>query len=327
MNRHILVIALLMTIVIPGIVYSGLFSQEIQNNDEESIIESHPQSPQVSVRVDDEIIYLGLEEYIQGVILGEIPKDFETETLKAQAVAARTYTLRSVQRYQKHEDTYVCANPGCCQAFCTAEAYLRQGGSQSYLDRIYSAVMQTAGQVLIYNNQLIDATYFSASGGRTEAAVEVWGTDVPYLQSVESKGEQTTQYINHKLEMTQKVFLECLELPQEYIGNISVTDVIYTDGGGIASITVCDQKFTGNQIRQYLALPSTMFELSVIGEQVIIVSNGNGHRVGMSQYGADAMAAEGKGYVQILEHYYPGTELRQLTAEEIKGVFDKDGNL
>ena len=327
MNRRILLQAFLMTVVIPGIVYGILSRWKEPQMNMVTTDTTGPELVSVTVLSEENILSMDLEEYVECVVLGEIPSDFETETLKAQAVASRTYTLDRVCQNGKHGRAFLCTDAGCCQAYCSAEAFLVKGGSQDYIDRVRDAVMQTAGEVLLYDGKLIEATYFSASGGRTEAAVEVWGTDIPYLQSVESKGEQAQQYDRRILQFEQETFLEKLGLPAEYTGKMTCTDIKYTDGNGIASITVAGKEFTGRQIREFLGLPSTVFEISITEDYVTIITDGNGHRVGMSQYGADAMAAAGKNYIQILDHYYPGSYLQQLTWDEIKAVFDKAGNL
>lgn len=316
-----------MTIVIPGLVY-GKFNKwsEPQINQNTTVL---PEEEKLCLTVlrDGTSVEMELEKYVQCVILGEIPSDFETETLKAQAVATRTYTIRKLYKNNKHKNGVLCADSTCCQAFCTPEEYLDMGGSAAYIDRIHQAVLQTGGEVLHYDGELIEATYFSASGGRTEAAVEVWGKDIPYLQSVTSLGEQAEQYEKQCISFTHDEFLEKLNLSAAYIGNISCSNILYTPGNGVKSITICGNTYTGKQIRELLKLPSTVFHISVEDESVNIIADGNGHRVGMSQYGADAMAVQGKTYQEILAHYYPGTNLHQMTYEELKGVFDKVGNL
>ena len=130
---------------------------------------------------------MDLREYLVGVVLAEMPASFESEALKAQAVVARTYTRKRMEG-GKHGQAAVCMDSGCCQGWRSGEDYLAQGGKQSAVEKVRAAVADTDGLVLRYEGRLIDATYFSCSGGVTEDAVAVWGQDVPYLKSVQSPG-------------------------------------------------------------------------------------------------------------------------------------------
>lgn len=132
-----------------------------------------------------------LDDYLAGVILAEMPASFGEEALKAQAVVSRTYTLRQTAR-NKHDSADICTDPGCCQGWISYEDYCAKAGEAGPdgAQAAAQAVKATDGQVLVYDGGLIDATFFSCSGGRTETAVEVWGSDVPYLQSVDSPGEE-----------------------------------------------------------------------------------------------------------------------------------------
>ena len=183
------------------------------------------------------------------------------------------------------------------------------GHTQQDLIKISDAVLQTAGKVLTYNGALIEATYYSCSGGRTEDAVAVWGQDIPYLQSVESPGEErashyidTVTYDRSELEQV---------LGQKLSGNWLGT-VTYTRGGGVETIEIGSKVYKGTEIRQLLGLRSTAFVMTAVADTVTVTTKGYGHRVGMSQYGADAMAVSGSTYDSILTHYYPGTELEDF---------------
>ena len=121
--------------------------------------------------------------------------------------------------------------------------------------------------------------------------------------------------------------MDKLNLNNEALVSITCTNILYTPGNGVASMDVCGKSYTGKQIRELLQLPSTVFQIKVEAQYVRVIVDGNGHRVGMSQYGANAMAVQGKTYKEILSHYYPGTDLYPMTQEEMKGLFDKAGNL
>lgn len=254
-------------------------------------------------------ISMDMESYLTGVILGEMPSTFQEEALKAQAVAARTYTYKKMYQGEKHGYNCLCTDPSCCQAYLSAEEYFIRGGTQEGLEKVHRAVRDTADSVLIYNGELIEAVYFSNSGGMTESALAVWGTDYPYLQSVNSPGEESAKHYMDSVVMTETDF-------QTLIGkklNGTVMDwfgsVTYTEGGGVASMEIAGEIYEGTTLRSLLNLRSTAFTIMPMGDQVVITTRGNGHRVGLSQYGANAMAARGNSYEQILSHYYPGTSL------------------
>ena len=257
---------------------------------------------------------MALEEYLLGVVLAEMPADFETEALKAQAVVARTYTCKRMER-SKHEGAAVCMDPGCCQGYRSPEEYREAGGKEAAVEKVRRAVEDTDGLVLCYGGALIDATYFSCSGGSTEDAVAVWGQDVPYLQAVESPGEEDAPRYSDSVtfsaaELAGKLGIENRGDPAGWF-----SDVTYTDGGGVASITVRGKTFSGTGFRSKLALRSTAFSVAVEGKSITITTRGFGHRVGMSQYGAQAMAKEGSSCAEILAHYYTGAELVRRPTE------------
>jgi stage II sporulation protein D len=197
----------------------------------------------------------------------------------------------------------------CCQGYCGIENYLKKGGSMDAVNKVKKAVESTRGLVVTYNGDLIDATYFSCSGGRTEDAFAVWGADIPYLKTTQSPGEEKAAHYVDTVTFKADDFLERLGL--EAPENIEqwITDVTYTAGGGIDSIEIGSKVFTGITLRKILNLNSTAFVMNIVGENICITTRGFGHRVGMSQYGAEAMAIDGKSYEEILAYYYPGTTL------------------
>ena len=262
----------------------------------------------VSVLMQDaEIRTMGLNDYLVCVLLREMPASFELEALKAQAVVARTYTLRRHELTGKHTGAAVCTNSDCCQGYYDIEEYMSNGGSPESVQKIQQAVSMTDGLVLRYEGDLIDATYFSCSGGMTEDAKAVWGREIPYLQSTQSPGEENAAHYLDTVTFSVKDFLALLDINEVSMAQIG--DIRYTEGGGVDSISVCGKQFKGTQFRQILGLRSTAFVISVVGDTVTVTTKGFGHRVGMSQYGADAMAVGGSTFAEILAHYYKGTQL------------------
>ncbi len=257
---------------------------------------------------DGTTLPMELESYLVGVVLGEMPADFAPEALKAQAVVARTFTLYSMEKGDRHSTGGVCTDPGCCQSYVSPQAYLAQGGTRENLDKIRAAVAQTKSKVLTYQGELIEAAYFSCSGGRTEDAAAVWGGQVPYLQSVESPGEEWAEVYHKTVGFTPAEFAALLGrtlsgTPESWLGTVT-----YTKGGGVATMVIGEQSYTGTQLRALLGLYSTAFTVEFSDGKLWVTTTGKGHRVGMSQYGADVMAMQGATYEQILLHYY--TEVR-----------------
>ena len=312
--------ALFMGMILPGLLLEltvALWQEEPETIEtipaETAPVEVHP----VRVRFSEN----GVEEpdmdtYLVGVVLAEMPASFETEALKAQAVAARTYTQKAKTTGGKHGDGSVCTDPACCQAYIAEEAYLARGGTQEEADKVREAVFATSGLVLTYEGELIEATYFSCSGGSTEDAAAVWGTDVPYLQAVSSPGEEEAAHYTDSVTFTPAEFQSALgtELTGNPEGWFTITT--YTEGGGVAAMTIGGQVYSGTQLRALLGLRSTAFTVAATRDKITITTKGYGHRVGLSQYGADAMAVTGSNFEEILAHYYPGTSLTRLKIDK-----------
>ena len=274
-------------------------------------IGSITEARQIGVLIDSgEIIYMDLEQYIAGVVLAEMPASFEPEALKAQAVVARTYALKRSTAGRKHPQNAVCTDPGCCQAYKDPKT-----AENSSIEKVSATVKATAGQVLTYQGALIEATYYSCSGGRTEDAQAVWGQDIPYLISVPSPGEEQATHYTDTVQFGIDDFCERLNLDKPRNMNSWIHILEHTAGDGVARAEIGGQVFTGMELRKLLGLRSTAITMTVVGDTVTVTTKGFGHRVGMSQYGADAMAANGDAYEVILSHYYPGTTLEQWSGD------------
>jgi len=274
--------------------------------------EINPTTPALNIQLqksDGSLETLEMDDYLVGVVLAEMPAWFEEEALKAQAVVARTYTLKAWVTGGKHGNGSVCTQPGCCQAYITENEYRKQGGTETSIDKVREAVAHTSGEVLVFNGSLIEATYFSCSGGTTEDAVAVWGTDYPYLRAVSSPGEEGAQHYTDTTFFETDAFCASLGIAPEGTPTEWIGEAEYTSGGGIREIDIGGESFSGVQLRQLLGLRSTAISMVAEDGGITVITRGFGHRVGMSQYGADAMAALGRQYPEILAHYYCGTEL------------------
>lgn len=319
-----MVTAVMMGMLLPGFLLNGasalVQAREEQQQQPTIAVESQEETEQrVSLPVrlrgrDGKVSQEEMDDYITGVVMGEMPASFEEEALKAQAVVARTYARKAWESGGKHADGSVCTDPGCCQAYIGREDYLSSGGTEEDWEKVNRAVLASSGWVLSYQGELIEATYFSCSGGSTEDAVAVWGTDFPYLRAVDSPGEEKAAYYRDTVSFTAREFQNALGVllegqPDSWFGTST-----YTAGGGVAQMEIGGVNYSGTELRRLLGLRSTAFTVKVAGEQLYITTKGYGHRVGMSQYGAEAMAVEGCDFQQILSHYYPGTQLTRLEA-------------
>ena len=262
----------------------------------------------IDVWMNDAVVTMELSDYLTGVLISEMPGSFHMEAKKAQAVVARTYALRRMDGGGKHPGA-VCTDSRCCQGYTDPSTF----GNGETVASARQAVEQTNGLVLVYDGQLIDATYFSTSGGMTEDAVAVWGSDVPYLQSVESPGEEIAAHYEDTVFFTKSQLEKALGIclsNGKWIGAIT-----YTEGGGVATMVIEGRRFQGTQLRSALCLRSTAFTVVQENDGLTITTRGYGHRVGMSQYGAQAMALDGIGYADILTHYYRGAMLVEWIEE------------
>lgn len=258
-----------------------------------------------------EIEYLPFEEYIVGVLAGEMPIYFEKEALKAQAVAARSYALKKIE-YNK-DNEYDVVDSVLNQVYLDNH-YLKEAWGNKYVDNINKlreAVNDTSLEYLDYNGEVIDALFFSTSNGYTENSSLVFNIDLPYLQSVTSMWDSST---SSAFRSTKKIsssdFYSSLGLEKSNILNFKVLKRSSTNR--ILNLSINGTEFTGRELYDKLGLKSTDFSLKQDGDTIIIDTVGYGHGVGMSQYGAEGMALEGYSYKDILSHYYVGTSIKKL---------------
>lgn len=268
-----------------------------------------PLSQTVGLLRGETVEQLTLEDYLTGVLLCEVGADFHDTAKQAQAIVARTYALRVMQNGTKHGAGIICDKPACCQGYISPAEYGEKWGVTGPVESARQAVEVTRGMVVTYGGELIDATYFSCSGGTTEDARAVWGADVPYLRSVESPGEEQAAHYLQTVSFTPAEFFDKLGLELKGRPAGWLSDWEYTDGGGVASVSVCGVTFSGTQLRSRLGLRSTRFYITSTADSILVTTKGYGHRVGMSQYGADAMAEAGATCEEIIKHYYTGVEV------------------
>lgn len=268
-----------------------------------------------------EVIKLKLDEYLAGVVAAEMPALFPTEALKAQAVAARTYAMNKLAGTPppEHKGAALCASPAHCKIYKPLSSVAVNWGvsREVYTDKITRAVRDTDGEILLYENKPISAVFHSTSSGRTERAADVWGTNVPYLQSVESPGDGDSPRYTGRVEITPREFSENfkkLYVNASFPADVSewFSGIERSEAGGVKTLKVGGVATTGSIIRSLCGLSSTNFTVSASPGAIVFETKGYGHGVGMSQYGARALAEQGKTYREILSWYYKDIEFGKI---------------
>lgn len=260
---------------------------------------------------------MDMETYLTGVVRAEMPASFELEALKAQAVAARTYTLHKIVNggSPNHPEADACDDINCCQAFRTYEDAAQVWGAdaQTYEAKIRQAVSETDGECILYEGQPVLAVFHSSSAGVTQDAAAVWSSSVPYLQSVQTPetGETVPNY-HSTASFSAAKLKDILQnaLPDANLsGRVSnwFTNIQQQPNGAVTALSVGGVTVSGTQLRGILDLRSACFTISFDGDTVIFSVTGYGHGVGMSQYGANVLAAGGMNYRDILTWYYTNT--------------------
>ena len=294
-----------------------------QNN---NIIMKGNETIRVYITETGEIEEVNLEDYICGVVSNEMPANFEKEALKAQAVTARTYLAsKKLNRCTLHEGIDICDSTHC-QVYTSKEKRLEKWGADyanEYWNKIKEAVDETSGQVLSYEGELVlYPQFFSTSSGQTENSEDVYLGEIPYLRSVASTGEESApKYTSDKtLKISDFVYL----LNSNFTNlNVTVENIknnfnikLSSAAGGVIKLNINNVEIRGVDFRKALSLNSTNFTYEFNGDYITFHCKGYGHGVGMSQWGANAMAKNGSNYEEILKHYYTGVEITNLELTE-----------
>ena len=269
-----------------------------------------------------EVEQVNIDDYLCNVVSAEMPADYEIEALKAQAVVARTYTIYKINN-KKHENADICDDSTCCQAWVDKETRFsrwEESKRESNWEKIQKCIQETQGQIVTYQNQPINAFFHANSGGKTELPVNVWGgTGLPYLQVVETAGEEGYKQYESEVELTQDELIEKLKTKYSDISidfsnqeNLKILE--YTDSGRVKTVKFGNHEISGVETRTLLGLKSTNFEISKENDKIKFTVKGYGHGVGMSQTGADAMAKQGKNYKEIINHFYSGVEIKEVNS-------------
>ncbi len=306
---------MLICFLMPTIINGDFSKSEFKNiNSGEYVVNAD--KIKLLISESNSIIEIDFEDYIKGVLIGEMPITYELEALKAQAVVARTYTLYKLQNAEtKHENgADMCDNINCCQAYKTKEYAFASWDDTEENEKwakLELAVNSTSGEVIKYNDSLINAFFHANSGGKTEDVRNLWSKqEMPYLHSV-SGNEQD-------LREETKIFSkeEFKNLIADKISNYNENSKIiikdYTESGRVNNLEVAGNNIEATILRNLIGIKSTNFQLEESGDKIIFHTLGYGHGVGMSQDGANEMAKNGQNYIDIIKHYYTGVEISQM---------------
>ena len=263
---------------------------------------------------------VNIDEYLCNVVSAEMPASYEIEALKAQAIVARTYTIFKILN-KKHDNTDICDDSTCCQAWISKEdrfAKWEENQRESNWQKICDAVNNTKGKIITYNNTPINAFFHSNSGGKTEIPVNVWGgTGYPYLQSVETSGEDGyTQYASEVIlsqeDLINKLKQKYSDISIDFSNQDDLKILEYTEGGRVKTVKFGNHEISGVETRTLLGLRSANFEIMKEANNIKFSVKGYGHGVGMSQTGADSLAKQGKVAEEIVCHFYTGVEIKDV---------------
>lgn len=319
LNGKLKIVLLLTAFIAAVIIFSGLFSPKSEIKKPSDISFDIEKAQYVKVYVNKKIEKMDIEDYLVGVVAAEMPASFEPEALKAQAVAARTFTsyIKDHGGCSSHKDADICTKSSCCQAYLSRENMKKRWGSNAdkYLEKIENAVYSTRGEKIYYDGEEIQAFYHACSGGWTEDCANVYSENLPYLVSVKSDGEEGYSHFYGEVAVTSAEFVSAMK---KYSPSIklnkgalvsSIGGIKRFESGRVESIKIGNEYFTGREIRTVFSLNSADFNVRV-SDKVVFETKGYGHGVGMSQNGADAMAKKGAVYIEILSHYYTGVTVK-----------------
>ena len=278
----------------------------------EKIVENNESNKQsidiknVDIIYNDEVSNIDLEDYVLGVVACEMPASFDIEALKAMAVAARTFALYKVTT----NSNYKLSTTTKDQCYISVDRMKDRwkGSFDKNYNKIKSAVKSTDNQYMTYNDKVIIAFYFSISNGFTENCENVFSQKLDYLKSVDSSWDKEYSYKEKTIKISVNEFLNKLGINSSKIDNIKIDR---SDTNRIKTITINNKVFKGTKVRSLLGLRSTDFDIEINDDEVSITTRGYGHGVGLSQYGANAMAKKGYKYDEILKYYYTGIDIHE----------------
>ena len=273
-------------------VVSGEVVENVGENEEKSNANDYQYSSFETIKLlhnsTGEVEEIPIDEYLLGVVSAEMPASFKKEALKAQAIVARTYTVYMIKNSKKHDNADICDNSACCQAWISKEDRLakwEESKREENWEKIRSSVYETQGKIITYNGEVIEAFFHSNSGGKTEEVSNVWGgTNMPYLQSVETSGEDAySQYLSEatftKSDFENKIKEKHSDFSIDYADPECIKVVEYTAGNRIKTIKIGNLNLSGVEVRTLLGLKSANFNVEISENEIKFVVKGYGHGV------------------------------------------------
>ncbi|BCJ87741.1 stage II sporulation protein D [Effusibacillus dendaii] len=318
MSKKPILLLFALTIVLMMVLPAGLIRLMSHGQPTKTVPSIHANEPSINVYLKEtkQIVKMPLEEYVKGVVAAEMPVTFPLEALKAQAIAARTNAVKKIESHTlTPEGANVTDDYRQIQAYSTDEQLKQRWGMLSYevnMSKIMQAVNETRGKILTYQQQPIEALFFSTSNGKTENAQDYFGRALPYLRTVDSPWDKQAKHATDTKTIPLKDMSKLLGINAvaASAGNGQWLQVLETSQTNrIKKIKVANQVMTGPDFREKLGLYSTDFSWKIDGDSIIFTTHGYGHGVGLSQYGAEGMAKEGKRAEDILAYYYQGTSI------------------
>ncbi|ASN07279.1 stage II sporulation protein D [Virgibacillus necropolis] len=312
----IMIILIMPTLIVAPFIHTN-DQEAITDKLEQQTPEVHVKDSAVSVAVmrtsSEQVENVPLEEYVAGVVASEMPAEFEIEALKAQSLAARTYIVTHMLHQPATAESAV-TDTVQHQVYKDEEELRRTFGTKydEKMNKINKAVAATQGEILTYNEVPINPSYFSTSNGYTENSEDYWANDIAYLRSVESPWDKNSpKFLDQKT-------IPITEVEEKLGIDISNNEALslkisHTEGNRVDQIKIADETFSGRDVREKLKLRSSDFTIEKKNNHLIFTTEGFGHGVGMSQYGANFMAKEGKSYKDILTYYYKGVEISKVS--------------
>lgn len=260
-----------------------------------------------------------LREYIIGSVAAEMPANYHTEALKAQAVASYTYAKKVSEQNEKYKESYlgeadITDSPDTHQGYIDEKRRREKWGDdfEEYEKKIEDAVDEVFGYFMTYNGETALAVYHSISAGRTQSAKTLWGADIPYLISVESQGDKLSPDYMTAHEFSKNEFKKLAKKCDVNLdGDASewVGEPTKAESGYVVSVRLGSTEVSASKFREEFGLKSCFFDIEYADEKFTVTCYGYGHGAGMSQYGADYMARQGSTWREILRHYYTGIEI------------------
>lgn len=269
-----------------------------------------------------EVEEVKLDDYLCHVVSAEMPADYELEALKAQAIVARTYTIYKI-KHKKHENADICDSSSCCQAWIAKDDRLarwEESKRDSNWQKISDSVYQTQGKIITYQNEPINAFFHANSGGTTEVPINVWGgSNLPYLQSVQTAGEEGYSQYASEVTLSEQELIDKLKTKYGDItidfGNPEDIKILeHTESSRVKTVKFGNHNLSGVETRTILGLRSTDFEITREQDKIKFSVKGYGHGVGMSQTGADSMAKQGSTAEEIIHHFYQNVEIKEVNS-------------